>query len=116
MLVQLCYVGGIFEGGVDVVMVEDVVCWGSVGGVQIFGLVQSGILQVGMQVDFVIYWLDDLCYFGLYDMVIGLVVCGGCVVLKVLLFNGCFIVEDDVIFGFDFDVMCYDVLVVVCIF
>lgn len=39
--------GGVFEGGVDEVMVEDVVCWGMIGGVWVFGLDGLQGLQVG---------------------------------------------------------------------
>ena len=77
MLAQPRYAGGTFEGGADAATVEDVVRWGSAGGAQILGLAQSGTLQVGMQADLAIYRLDDPRYFGLHDMAIGPVACGG---------------------------------------
>lgn len=75
--------------------------WGSAGGAQILGLAQSGTLQVGMQADLAIYRLDDPRYFGLHDMAIGPVACGGRAALKALLLNGRPIVEDDAIPGLD---------------
>ncbi len=50
-----------------------------------------------MQADLAIYRLDDPRYFGLHDMAIGPVACGGRAALKALLLNGRPIVEDDAI-------------------
>ncbi|STT66247.1 amidohydrolase [Klebsiella pneumoniae] len=91
----------------------DVVRWGSAGGAQILGLAQSGTLQVGMQADLAIYRLDDPRYFGLHDMAIGPVACGGRAALKALLLNGRPIVEDDAIPGLDLDAMRHDALAAV---
>ena len=113
MLAQPRYAGGTFEGGADAATVEDVVRWGSAGGAQILGLAQSGTLQVGMQADLAIYRLDDPRYFGLHDMAIGPVACGGRAALKALLLNGRPIVEDDAIPGLDLDAMRHDALAAV---
>ncbi|HCB2572766.1 TPA: amidohydrolase, partial [Klebsiella pneumoniae] len=86
---------------------------GSAGGAQILGLAQSGTLQVGMQADLAIYRLDDPRYFGLHDMAIGPVACGGRAALKALLLNGRPIVEDDAIPGLDLDAMRHDALAAV---
>lgn len=104
---------GDLEGGADAATVEDVVRWGSAGGAQILGLAQSGTLQVGMQADLAIYRLDDPRYFGLHDMAIGPVACGGRAALKALLLNGRPIVEDDAIPGLDLDAMRHDALAAV---
>ncbi|KDI35893.1 hypothetical protein AE76_01823 [Klebsiella pneumoniae CHS 20] len=77
------------------------------------GLAQSGTLQVGMQADLAIYRLDDPRYFGLHDMAIGPVACGGRAALKALLLNGRPIVEDDAIPGLDLDAMRHDALAAV---
>lgn len=113
MLAQPRYAGGTFEGGADAATVEDVVRWGCAGGAQILGLAQSGTLQVGMQADLAIYRLDDPRYFGLHDMAIGPVACGGRAALKALLLNGRPIVEDDAIPGLDLDAMRHDALAAV---
>lgn len=104
---------GRLRGGADAATVEDVVRWGSAGGAQILGLAQSGTLQVGMQADLAIYRLDDPRYFGLHDMAIGPVACGGRAALKALLLNGRPIVEDDAIPGLDLDAMRHDALAAV---
>lgn len=101
MQAQPRYDGGTFEGGGDAATIEDVVRWGSAGGAQILGLQQSGALQVGMLADIAIYRLDDPRYFGLHDMAVGPVACGGRASLKALMINGRVIVEDDVIPGLD---------------
>lgn len=54
-----------------------------------------------MQADLAIYRLDDPRYFGLHDMAIGPVACGGRAALKALLLNGRPIVEDDAIPGLE---------------
>ncbi|HED9563877.1 amidohydrolase family protein, partial [Klebsiella pneumoniae] len=68
---------------------------------------------VGMQADLAIYRLDDPRYFGLHDMAIGPVACGGRAALKALLLNGRPIVEDDAIPGLDLDAMRHDALAAV---
>ncbi|CAM3989985.1 amidohydrolase family protein [Rahnella bruchi] len=105
MLAKPRYDGGTFEGGGDAASVEDVVRWGSAGGAQILGLQQSGTVQVGMLADIAIYRLDDPRYFGLHDMAIGPVACGGRASLKALMINGRVIVENDVIPGLDLEEM-----------
>lgn len=105
MQAQPRYEGGTFEGGGDAASIEDVVRWGTAGGAGILGLEQSGTLQVGMLADIAIYRLDDPRYFGLHDMAIGPVACGGRASLKALVINGRVIVEDDVVPGLDLDAM-----------
>lgn len=99
------YDGGTFEGGGDAATIEDVVRWGTAGGAQILGLPKSGSLQPGMLADIAIYRLDDPRYFGLHDMAIGPVACGGRAALKALMINGRTIVEDDVVPGLDLDAL-----------
>ncbi|MEN4889667.1 amidohydrolase family protein [Erwinia billingiae] len=99
------YDGGTFEGGGDAATIEDVVRWGTAGGAQILGLQKSGSLQPGMLADIAIYRLDDPRYFGLHDMAIGPVACGGRAALKALMINGRTIVEDDVVPGLDLDAL-----------
>jgi cytosine/adenosine deaminase-related metal-dependent hydrolase len=113
MLAQPRYAGGTFEGGADAATVEDVVRWGSAGGAHILGLPQCGTISVGMQADLAIYRLDDPRYFGLHDIAIGPVACGGRASLKALLLNGRPIVEEDVIPGVDLDAMRRDALAAV---
>jgi len=105
MQAQPRYDGGTFEGGGDAASIEDVVRWGSAGGAQILGLQQSGSLQVGMLADIAVYRLDDPRYFGLHDMAIGPVACGGRASLKALMINGRVIVENDVVPGLDLEEM-----------
>lgn len=99
------YDGGTFEGGGDAATIEDVVRWGTAGGAQILDLQKSGCLQPGMLADIAIYRLDDPRYFGLHDMAIGPVACGGRAALKALMINGRTIVEDDVVPGLDLDAL-----------
>ncbi|MBU9855725.1 amidohydrolase family protein [Rahnella bonaserana] len=110
MLAKPRYDGGTFEGGGDAASIEDVVRWGSGGGAQILGLQQSGTVQAGMLADIAIYRLDDPRYFGLHDMAIGPVACGGRASLKALMINGRIIVENDVIPGLDLDAMRHDAM------
>ncbi|HBZ9025571.1 TPA: amidohydrolase, partial [Raoultella ornithinolytica] len=85
----------------------------SAGGAHILGLPQCGTISVGMQADLAIYRLDDPRYFGLHDIAIGPVACGGRASLKALLLNGRPIVEEDVIPGVDLDAMRRDALAAV---
>ncbi|MBF7957981.1 amidohydrolase family protein [Rahnella victoriana] len=110
MLATPRYDGGTFEGGGDAASIEDVVRWGSAGGAHILGLQQSGSVQVGMLADIAIYRLDDPRYFGLHDMAIGPVACGGRASLKALMINGRVIVENDVIPGLDLDAMRHEAM------
>ncbi|WP_315709416.1 amidohydrolase family protein [Brenneria uluponensis] len=110
MQAQPRYAGGTFEGGADAVTIEDVVRWGSAGGAQILGLTRSGTLQPGMLADIAIYRLDDPRYFGLHDMAIGPVACGGRAALKALMINGRLIVEDDTVPDIDLGAMRQEAL------
>lgn len=99
MLAKPQYEGGQFEGGADAASIEDIVRWGSAGGAQVLGLPNTGSIAVGQAADIAIYKLDDPRYFGLHDMAIGPVACGGRAHLKALLVNGKLVVEDDQIPG-----------------
>ncbi|EKF63588.1 hydroxydechloroatrazine ethylaminohydrolase domain protein, partial [Serratia plymuthica A30] len=74
------------------------------------GLQQSGTVQVGMLADIAIYRLDDPRYFGLHDMAIGPVACGGRASLKALMVKGRVTVENDVIPGLDLDTMRHEAM------
>ncbi|WP_417662083.1 amidohydrolase family protein [Pseudomonas sp.] len=95
------YAGGQFEGGADAASIEDVVRWGSTGGAKVLGLDALGGLAVGMAADLAIYALDDPRYFGLHDLAIAPVACGGRARLQALLVGGKRVVENDHIAGLD---------------
>jgi len=100
MLARPRYEGGTFEGGGDAAPVEDVIRWGTSGGATVLGL-DTGELRPGMAADIALYQLDDPRYFGLHDIAIGPVACGGRAHLKALLCQGKMIVENDAIPGLD---------------
>lgn len=100
MLAQPRYAGGTFEGGGDAATVEDVVRWGTSGGASVLGL-NTGELRPGMAADIAIYQLDDPRYFGLHDIAIAPVACGGRARLKALICAGRTIVEEDRLPGID---------------
>ncbi len=95
MLAQPRYAGGLFEGGADAATIEDIVRWGTQGGATVLGLPDIGSIAVGKAADIAIYKLDDPRYFGLHDIAIGPIACGGRAHLKALLINGKVVVEDD---------------------
>ncbi|WP_249672437.1 amidohydrolase family protein [Pseudomonas abieticivorans] len=95
------YAGGQFEGGADAATIEDVLRWGTAGGAQVLGFEALGTLAVGQLADIAIYRLDDPRYFGLHDMAIGPIACGGRASLKALLVAGRAVVEDDRVPGLD---------------
>nr|WP_310617325.1 amidohydrolase family protein [Pantoea cypripedii] len=100
MLAQPRYAGGTFEGGGDAASIEDVLRWGTHGGAQVLGL-NTGVIAPGMAADIAVYQLDDPRYFGLHDMAIGPIACGGRARIKALLCQGKIIMQDDVIPGVD---------------
>lgn len=100
-LAQPRYAGGQFEGGADAASIEDVVRWGTTGGAKVLGLDALGGLAVGMAADLAIYALDDPRYFGLHDLAIAPVACGGRAQLQALLVGGKRVVENDHITGLD---------------
>ncbi|MEG3131715.1 amidohydrolase family protein [Pantoea cypripedii] len=100
MLAQPRYAGGTFEGGGDAASIEDVLRWGTHGGAQVLGL-HTGVIAPGMAADIAVYQLDDPRYFGLHDMAIGPIACGGRARMKALLCQGKIIMQDDVIPGVD---------------
>ncbi|WP_343621865.1 amidohydrolase family protein [Acinetobacter proteolyticus] len=95
MLATPQYEGGQFEGGADAASIEEVIRWGTVGGAKILGLDQVGTIEVGQQADLVIYQLDDPRYFGLHDMAIGPVACGGRAHIKAMFVAGKMVMEND---------------------
>lgn len=101
MLAKPRYEGGEFEGGGDAATIEDVVRWGTAGGAQVLGLTGTGNLAPGQAADIALYRLDDPRYFGLHDIAIGPVACGGRACLKALLVGGRVAVEEDRIPGLD---------------
>lgn len=101
MLAKPRYEGGEFEGGGDAATIEDVVRWGTAGGAQVLGLTGTGTLAPGQAADIALYRLDDPRYFGLHDIAIGPVACGGRAYLKALLVGGRVAVEEDRIPGLD---------------
>lgn len=101
MLAKPRYEGGEFEGGGDAATIEDVVRWGTAGGAQVLGLTGTGTLAPGQAADIALYRLDDPRYFGLHDIAIGPVACGGRACLKALLVGGRVAVEEDRIPGLD---------------
>ena len=100
MLARPGYEGGTFEGGGDAASIEDVVRWGTSGGAAVLGL-NTGELRPGMAADIALYQLNDPRYFGLHDIAIGPVACGGRATLKALLCQGRLLVEDDCLPGVD---------------
>lgn len=101
MLAKPRYEGGQFEGGGDAATIEDVVRWGTAGGAQVLGLTGTGTLAPGQAADIALYRLDDPRYFGLHDIAIGPVACGGRAYLKALLVGGRVTVEEDRVPGLD---------------
>ncbi|WP_029591720.1 amidohydrolase family protein [Franconibacter pulveris] len=101
MLAKPRYEGGQFEGGGDAATIEDVVRWGTAGGAQVLGLTGTGTLAPGQAADIALYRLDDPRYFGLHDIAIGPVACGGRAYLKALLVGGRVAVEEDRVPGLD---------------
>ncbi|MGC3962933.1 MAG: amidohydrolase family protein [Rhodocyclaceae bacterium] len=82
--------------------VEDVVRWGTAGGARVLGLDAVGTLSLGMAADIAIYRLDDdPRYFGMHDVAIAPVACGGRAHLKALLVGGEEVVVDGAIAGLD---------------
>jgi cytosine/adenosine deaminase-related metal-dependent hydrolase len=92
---------GTGEAGADRVTVEKVIHWASTGGARVLGFEGVGPLAVGQAADLAVYDLDSPRYFGLHDMAIGPVVCGGRPHLKWLLVDGRVVVEHDAIPGLD---------------
>lgn len=101
MLAKPRYEGGEFEGGGAAATIEEVVRWGTAGGAQVLGLTGLGTLAPGQAADIALYRLDDPRYFGLHDIAIGPVACGGRAYLKALLVGGRVAVEEDRIPGLD---------------
>jgi cytosine/adenosine deaminase-related metal-dependent hydrolase len=95
------HAGGDFEGGADAASIEDVVRWGSSGGARVLGLDGLQGLAPGMAADLAIWSLDDPRFFGLHDVAIGPIACGGRPRLKALYVGGKGVVEDDAIPGID---------------
>jgi cytosine/adenosine deaminase-related metal-dependent hydrolase len=98
---QAVHAGGDFEGGADAASIADVVRWGSSGGARVLGLSGLAGLAPGNAADLAIWSLDDPRYFGLHDIAIGPIACGGRPRLKAMYIAGTCVVEDDAIPGVD---------------
>ncbi|MFK3659109.1 amidohydrolase family protein [Scandinavium sp. NPDC088450] len=107
MLARPAYEGGTFEGGGDAATIEDVIRWGTSGGAAVLGL-NTGEIRVGMAADIALYQLNDPRYFGLHDIAIGPVACGGRATLKALFCQGRLLVEDDRLPGVDLRELGYE--------
>jgi cytosine/adenosine deaminase-related metal-dependent hydrolase len=94
--------GGAGEAGADEATVEDVIRWGSSGGAAVLGLPATGALAPGMAADIAIYALDrSPRYFGMHDIAIAPVACGGAAHLKRLYVAGREVVREGAIAGLD---------------
>jgi cytosine/adenosine deaminase-related metal-dependent hydrolase len=90
--------GGAGEAGADAATVEDVIRWGSSGGAAVLGLPAIGSLAEGQAADIAIYDLSrNPRYFGLHDLAIAPVACGGSAHLRSLLVGGREIVREGAI-------------------
>jgi 8-oxoguanine deaminase len=87
------YAGGRGEEGADSVTVEDVIHWGTAGGATVLGLHDVGTVAPGKAADIAIYELDQPRHFGVHDLSIAPVICGGATV-KALLVAGRVVVEN----------------------
>lgn len=94
--------GGQGEAGAAACTIEDVVRWGTAGGAAVLGLPAIGTLAPGQAADIAIYGLDsDPRYFGLHDIAVGPVACGGRGDLRHLLVGGMEVVRHSRIAGLD---------------
>lgn len=94
--------GGAGEAGADEATVEDVIRWGSAGGAAVLGLPATGHLAPGMAADIALYSLDrSPRYFGMHDIAIAPVACGGAAHLKRLFVAGQTVVADGAMAGLD---------------
>lgn len=101
-LAQPVHRGGAGEAGADEATVEDVVRWGTAGGAAVLGLPGTGHLAPGMAADIAIYALDHSPrYFGLHDLGIAPVACGGAARLQRLYVGGQEVVRNGAIAGLD---------------
>lgn len=107
MLQWLCY-------GVVVVSYLDVWWWVIQGGVVVLGCSDIGCIVVGLQVDLVLFKMDELWFFGSYEFLVVLLLCG---VQKVdwVMVGGEWIVIDGEILGLDWYKLMVDYWQVVCI-
>ncbi|MFT4173086.1 MAG: amidohydrolase family protein [Rhodocyclaceae bacterium] len=96
------YRGGEGEPARAAPRVEDVVRWGTAGGARILGLEAIGTLAPGRAADIAVYRLDDdPRYFGIHDVGIAPVACGGRARLKALLVGGRTVVAEGTVAGVD---------------
>ncbi len=94
--------GGAGEVGAGDATVEDVVRWGTAGGAAVLGLPGTGTLAVGQAADIAVYDLSQHPrYFGLHDLAIAPVACGGGAHLRSLLVGGREIVRNGSLPGLD---------------
>ena len=64
-------------GGADATSAETVLHWATAGGARTLGIDGVGTIEVGKAADLVIARLDHPRYFGLHDVAVGPIVCGG---------------------------------------
>jgi cytosine/adenosine deaminase-related metal-dependent hydrolase len=96
------YRGGAGEAGADAATVEDVIRWGTAGGAKVLGLPDIGTVAVGQCADLAIYDISrHPRYFGLHDVAVGPVACGGAAHLRSLLVGGKEVVRDGALPGLD---------------
>ena len=86
--------------GANAVTAEDVVHWATAGGARVLGLPQVGTLAPGQQADIAVFDLDQPRHFGMHDLLIAPVTCGGARV-RHLLIGGRTVVVDGTIPGLD---------------
>lgn len=100
---------GAGEAGADEATVEDVIRWGSSNGAAVLGLNATGSLAPGMAADIAIYALDQSPrYFGMHDIGISPVACGGAAHLKSLFVAGNEVVHEGTIAGLDLAELAFE--------
>jgi cytosine/adenosine deaminase-related metal-dependent hydrolase len=86
--------------GANAVTAENVVHWATAGGARVLGLPNVGTLAPGQQADIAVFDLDQPRHFGMHDLLIAPVTCGGARV-RHLLIGGRTVVDDGAIPGLD---------------
>jgi len=86
--------------GANAVTAENVVHWATAGGARVLGLPHVGTLAPGQQADIAVFDLDQPRHFGMHDLLVAPVTCGGARV-RHLLIGGRTIVDDGAIPGLD---------------
>jgi cytosine/adenosine deaminase-related metal-dependent hydrolase len=86
--------------GANAVTAENVVRWATAGGARVLGLPHVGTLAPGQQADIAVFDLDQPRHFGMHDLLVAPVTCGGARV-RHLLIGGRTVVNDGAIPGLD---------------